>query len=48
MKQSLKPVTVKDIRIIQVLLGHKKIDYLLRRTMSRRTRFPIQKAAGRV
>jgi site-specific recombinase XerD len=24
-----------DIRIIQVLLGHKKLDYLPRRTMSR-------------
>jgi site-specific recombinase XerD len=25
----------EDIRIIQVLLGHKKIDYLPHRTMSR-------------
>jgi site-specific recombinase XerD len=24
-----------DIRVIQVLLGHKKLDYLPRRTMSR-------------
>jgi integrase len=24
-----------DIRVIQVLLGHKKLDYLRRRTMSR-------------
>jgi site-specific recombinase XerD len=27
-----------DIRVIQVLLGHKKLDYLPRRTMSRSTR----------
>ena len=32
-----------DIRVIQVLLGHAKLDYLPRRTMSRRavTRFII-------
>jgi site-specific recombinase XerD len=26
-----------DIRVIQVLLGHKKLDYLPHRTMSRST-----------
>jgi len=29
-----------DIRVIQVLLGHKKLDYLLRRTMSRTCSMP--------
>ena len=37
-----------NLRAVQLLLGHTKLDYLPYRTMSRRTRSPIQKAAGRV
>jgi len=33
----------EDIRTIQVLLGHKKLDYLPRRTMSRPAAAPLAK-----
>ena len=37
-----------NLRAVQLLPGHTKLDYLPHRTMSRRTRSPIQKVAGRV
>jgi integrase/recombinase XerD len=35
-----------DIRVIQVLLGHKKLDYVLRRTMSRDTETNMTSPVG--